>query len=350
MALHIFKASLLVCMTAIVSFSQTLPTVQATGGEGQNIDWPQIQKEEDGDKDGPGFFYRDCAQGVEVVGASSTLKAQGAKNYSVNNLADDSPMMAWVEGKPGYGIGESFTIKAPRVNSIFNGYQATPAAWKNNSRVKKFKVYANGKPICFLVLKDEMGEQVFDLPISSSDEKAITFKFEIADVYKGAKWDDVAISHVDNNGCCFAGNTIIGIGDVTIERIAASTETTSILCINPLTMELYAASEFRVVEQLHTGLIEVSTANHSIVITAEHPLFAKGIGFTSLERLKGKFHREGIEELVGLVEVMVWDDDHASYEKIISIRKIPGALKTYTVKGLPPQSAYVAGGFVTTSY
>jgi len=347
---HIVKTFALICMAATFSFAQTLPTVQATGGEGQNVDWPQIQKEEDGDKDGPGFFYRDCSQGVKAVSASSTLKAQGGKTYSVNNLADDNPMTAWVEGKPGYGIGESFTVKAPRVNSIFNGYQATPATWKNNSRVKKFKVYANNKPLCFLLLKDEMGEQVFDLPLSSPDETGIEFKFEIVDVYKGLKWDDVAISHVDNNGCCFAGSTTIGLSGVEVGTIGKSIAAVDILCVNPVTLTSYSASGYRIVEQLHAGLIEVSTANRSIMITADHPLSVKEIGFTSLERLRWKLHVGNIEALAGKLEVMVWDGDHISYEKITSIRKIATALKTYTIRGLPPGSAYIASGFVTTTY
>lgn len=347
---HFLKPLVLVCLSTAFSVAQTLPVIQATGGEGQSVNWPQIQKEEDAEKDGPGFFYRDCSQGVKVVSASSTLKDQGGKTYGVNNLADDNPMTAWVEGKPGYGIGESFTIKAPRVNSIFNGYQATPATWKNNSRVKKFKVYADGKPICFLLLKDEMGEQVFELPLSSNNEKDITFKFEIADVYKGLKWDDVAISHVDNNGCCFAGKTTIGPDNIEIESIAGSDENVAIICINPLTNESYHASQYRVTAQLHTGMVEVSTAHHSITITTDHPLAVKGMGFVSLQRLRLKRGLDNIESLAGVTDVMVWDGEHACYEKITSIRKIPGAWKTYTIKGLPLQSAYVAGGFVTTSY
>ncbi len=348
--LHILKAFTLVFLAATVSFAQNLPTIQATGGEGQNVDWPQIQKQEDGDKDGPGFFYRDCSQGVTAVSASSTLKAQGSKTYGVNNLADDNPMTAWVEGKPGYGIGESFTVKAPRVNSIFNGYQATPATWKNNSRVKKFKVYANNKPLCFLILKDEMGEQVFDLPLSSSDEGDIEFKFEIVDVYKGLKWDDVAISHVDNNGCCFAGGTTIGVSDTKVGTIGTSTAKVGVLCINPVALTSYVASEYRIVEQVHAGLVEVSTPTRSIVITADHPLSVKEIGFISLERLRWKLHVGNIEALAGHVDVMVWNGDHVSYEKITGIRKIVGAQKTYTIKGLPAGSAYVASGFVTTTY
>ena len=63
--------------------------------------------------------------------ASSTLKGQGSKNYSIKNLIDDNPMTAWVEGVTGYGIGEWFEIKG-KANIIYNGYQSSPTNWKNN--------------------------------------------------------------------------------------------------------------------------------------------------------------------------------------------------------------------------
>jgi hypothetical protein len=178
----IFSASL---------YAQTLPTINAKGGKGQSVDWLPIKEEEH-----EGFFFNECAGIVEIVSASSELKPQGTKTYSVENLRDEDPMTAWVEGKPGYGIGESFSVRALTINTIYNGYQSTPLNWKNNSRVKKLKVYKDNKAICFLLLTDEMGEQVFTLPIKK-DEEFHVFKFEIVEVYKGLKWDDVAVSHVD---------------------------------------------------------------------------------------------------------------------------------------------------------
>jgi len=118
-----------------------IPTIKAVGGGGTNVDW--LEEKKNTDPEGPGYFYNDCAQGVDPIKASSTLAPQGKNNYSVKNLSDDSPMTAWVEGKSDYGIGEWFEIKAINVNVIYNGYQSSPISWINNSRVKKFKVYKN---------------------------------------------------------------------------------------------------------------------------------------------------------------------------------------------------------------
>src|SRR5205085_4384719 len=99
-----------------VAVHAQLPTIVAEGGSDKPLNWPEIKKVDDAEKDGPGFFYNDCAQGVGDARASSSLPAQGAKKYSAINLTDNDPMTAWVEGKPGPGIGEWFSITAPSVN------------------------------------------------------------------------------------------------------------------------------------------------------------------------------------------------------------------------------------------
>ena len=72
--------------------------------------------------------------------------------------------------------------------------------WINNSRVKKFKIYVDNQPVCYLTLKDKMGGQSFDLPIKAGDEPWLVewkeIKFEIIEVYKGDKWSDVAITEI----------------------------------------------------------------------------------------------------------------------------------------------------------
>ena len=198
-------------LTSLNVFSQNIQTIYARGGDGRNVNWPAIKIEEEKDKDGPGFFYMGCSQGCTPLRASSTLPGQGAKSYSVSHLNDQNPMTAWVEGKSDYGIGEYFEIKAVDLNTIYNGYQSSPTNWLNNSRVKKFKVYKNNQPICYLVLTDEMGNQRFDLPVNKDYDwdHLSTFRFEIMEVYPGNKWPDVAISEMDLALCCFSTNTTI---------------------------------------------------------------------------------------------------------------------------------------------
>ncbi|MEQ9303517.1 MAG: hypothetical protein RJQ14_06330 [Marinoscillum sp.] len=101
-----------------------------------------------------------CGGGQDTQTASSELTAQGTNAYSAQNAHDLSYETAWVEGVSGYGIGEfiEYHIKPenPRITEIIvvNGYVKSSNAWKNNSRVKKLKMYIDNKPYVILELED----------------------------------------------------------------------------------------------------------------------------------------------------------------------------------------------------
>ena len=70
----------------------------------------------------------------------------------------------------------------------------------DNSRVKELKMYFNGKYITNIELEDNIRSQYIDitslgLKVKSGEE--FTLKFEIADVYKGDKYDDTAITGIE---------------------------------------------------------------------------------------------------------------------------------------------------------
>jgi hypothetical protein len=85
--------------------------------------------------------------------ASSTLSSTSTKvNYSIDNLSDNNPNTAWVEGKEDYGIGEF--IEFDYMNTelwIYNGYQKSKKSFLANSRVKTFKIYFDGKYVADLI-------------------------------------------------------------------------------------------------------------------------------------------------------------------------------------------------------
>ena len=157
-----------------------------------------------------------CGAGAYQVTTSSQLSSQGNNNYESNNLRDFSFKTAWVEGVDGYGIGEyieySFEPTHPRLTKIIlvNGYVKSKKAWKNNSRVKKIKLYLNDTPYAIVNLKDMYAEQYFEVdPIGHSDRKDVeklkqqnkfTLKFEILEVYKGEKYEDTAITEIYFDG------------------------------------------------------------------------------------------------------------------------------------------------------
>ena len=141
---------------------------------------------------------------VDNIVASSTLNSQGSKNYKATNLFDCDPETAWVEGVKGHGIGQWIQVKKASsylegswvsigTISILNGYAKSDKAWRENGRVKRLKVYCNGKPKYILELQNSRSLQSFNVDIS----KGATIKFEILDVYPGTKYQDTVISEIE---------------------------------------------------------------------------------------------------------------------------------------------------------
>lgn len=333
--------------------SAQLTVITAIGGGGRNVDWLKEKVNAEKETDGPGFFYSDCAQGVKPQRASSTLTGQGQKSYGIMNLSDDDPMTAWVEGVAGYGIGEWFEISAANVNTIYNGYQSTPLNWLNNSRVKRFKVYVDGEPHCYLDLTDEMGQQSFDLNIvTKSYDSAYTFRFEIADVYKGNKWDDVCISHVDDVACCFAVSTRLYAMAGTFVQAGVLQKGTALLTFDQMRDTVSSAEVVLSAMQRHVTLLRVKAGGKSIEITPDHPLNVEGRGFISLAVLRSETPDKSYTELVGSTKVLLWSDENAMsyYAEIESIEELHGDFQTVTVRQLSNGSMYIANGFVSQTY
>ncbi|MFH6984494.1 NADase-type glycan-binding domain-containing protein [Marinoscillum luteum] len=193
-----------------------------------NRSWEELTSEEQATFEKYGEVYENmwdivgggcswyCGGGLDTQTASSELSAQGTNTYIANNAHDLSYETAWVEGVPGYGIGEylEYHVKPenPRITDIIivNGYVKSDNAWKNNSRVKTLKMYVDNKPYAVLELADTKAEQHFKVdPIGYNDrhnfeqlkkKPNFTMKFEISEVYPGAKWDDTAITEIYFNG------------------------------------------------------------------------------------------------------------------------------------------------------
>lgn len=347
MKLTILALSLTLSFSAV---GQT-PTIKAWGGSAA-INWAEEKKEADADSSGPGFFYHDCAQGVSVISASSTLAPQGTKNYSVNNLTDGDPMTAWVP-KTGSGIGEYFEIQAQDVNTIYNGYQSSPSSWKNNSRVKKFKIYRNDTFLCVLELSDKMGSQRFELPDKKefNEQNRYIFKFEIVEIYKGLKWPDVAISHVDYELCCFAENTsLLSNSDILPISKVLSGQNISNVDIN--SGETSNTEIVKTAKVSHLSLLKISTSSKQIEVTPDHPLYIKDIGFISISKTLQIKGLKNYEELINKIEILTWNNTtkKLEFEKLSDIQLIHGYFETYAILKLKKGNTYIANGFVTKTY
>ena len=121
--------------------------------------------------------------------------------YKVENLHDLGMDTPWVENAKGSGIGEGFTIHNVTYYPyllIMNGYISykKPHLYKMNNRVKKLKVTGlkSGKSKILDVL-DTPHPQTVDISFITENED---LRIEIADVYKGSKYDDTCIHYLIN--------------------------------------------------------------------------------------------------------------------------------------------------------
>ena len=149
-----------------------------------------------------------------TVISSSNFKEKGIV-FKAQNIHDFNLKTAWIEGKKGYGIGEyiEFTFdlstiqkkgeNAFSINSFFiiNGYRKSLKIWRENSRVKKLKMYIDNVPFAFVLLKDTYKFQFVhfkDFWIKYGAKKKI--KFEIVEIFPGEKYKETALSEIEFSG------------------------------------------------------------------------------------------------------------------------------------------------------
>ncbi len=144
-----------------------------------------------------GNLYKDC----------SSYLLEKNKSYPIENLSRLVVDTPWVEGVPGDGIGEGFTIQGRQFDKplgpyllLINGFISyeKPYLYKQNNRIKKIKVTGlksgNSKVLDVL---DTPHPQTVDISFITQPED---IRVEIAEVYKGTKYDDTCLHY------CFAYN------------------------------------------------------------------------------------------------------------------------------------------------
>lgn len=139
----------------------------------------------------------------ERVVASSSLSSQGSNSYRASNIKDWNHETAWVEGVSGFGIGEWIEFQNLSGDgstftavTILNGYVKSDKAWSENARVKRLKVYRDGRPLCILELQNSRSLQTFGLQWAGNYSYINTLRFEILEVYPGTKYQDTVISEI----------------------------------------------------------------------------------------------------------------------------------------------------------
>lgn len=157
-----------------------------------------------------GFFVPYMNEYYSEATATSYLGSMGGNGYHPNNVTGNNRMCAWTEGVDGFGIGESIELRQMYMGPgkdvltytrfcIVNGYAKNDDIWKKNARVKELKVYYGDAYIGIIHLKDCMEPQYIDvsaLNIKVSNGREAVFRFEIADVYPGSKYEDTCLTGI----------------------------------------------------------------------------------------------------------------------------------------------------------
>ena len=144
-----------------------------------------------------------CGGVVDTLTASGCLASQGGFTYGAMNAHDFDHESVWATDGNGIGQYLTFTFAGnnPRITSvaILNGHVKSEKAWRDNSRVKTLLMYYNDKPYRLLELEDSRSLQYFDVDTVGygpdvENAPKWTLKFEIREVYPGAKYDDCVIA------------------------------------------------------------------------------------------------------------------------------------------------------------
>ena len=84
---------------------------------------------------------------------------------------------------------------------IWNGYLKNIELWRKYSRVKELKLIINGEPTAILELENITNAQSFNIDaVRATCEQELVITLEIMDIFKGDKYDDVAISEINFSG------------------------------------------------------------------------------------------------------------------------------------------------------
>lgn len=156
------------------------------------------------------FFVPYMREYYTVATASSYLDPVGENGYHPGNVTGHNKMCAWAEGVEGTGIGETIELRQMYMGPgedvliftqfcIVNGYAKNKDIWEKNARVKELKVYYGDTYVGNIQLKDCMEPQYIDvssLNMTVANGREAAFRFEIADVYPGSKYEDTCLTGI----------------------------------------------------------------------------------------------------------------------------------------------------------
>ena len=306
-----------------------------------------------------------CGGGPDSIYASSSLAPQSGIQYDASNAHDLSYKTAWVEGAPGNGVGEylvyRFNPTAPRITTIkiVNGYVKSEKAWQDNARVKKLKMYINNKPFAILNLQDVRNEQIFTFsPIGNANREdwellatkpAWTMKFEIMEVYKGARFEDCAISEIYFDGIdvhCFGKGTGVTMADGSVKPIEEIRKGDWVMSFHIATQSMKPVAVTRLIEKQHASLIKLILNDREIICTADHPFYTETGEWAAVDAAKANMaylQQITVKKINSGTRVFIPSEKR--FISVQGIEKIKGPLPTYTIE-LAGADNFIANGLL----
>jgi len=297
-----------------------------------------------------------CGGGPSKISASSHLKSKDAAiTYLPENAHDFSLKTAWVEGVKGYGIGEylvyHFEPLTARITKVIvaNGYVKTEKAYRENSRVKKLKMYIDNKPFAILNFEDKRLEQIFNFEPIGNLGKSQTLKFEILEVYEGEKYDDTAISEIYFDGIdvhCFGKGTKILMADNSLKNIELIREGEFVKSYDFKNKRLIDSKVAKLISVTHSNLLKLKFSDNEIITTADHPFWVDKNVWAAADAGKANkdyFHKTKVEKLN--VGDKIFIPDKNIFSEILAIENINTQQTTYTIE-LSENDSFIANGML----
>lgn len=298
-----------------------------------------------------------CGGGPYKITSSAWLKNQGKITYLPDNVHDFNQFTAWVpdrsDGPIGKKINFHFEPFAPRVNEIiiWNGYIKDADLWKANARVAKFRLIINGKPVAILELEDLNHTQAFKIaPVQSTDStKDLVLTLEIAAIYKGTKYDDVAVSEINFNGLdvhCFAAGTAITMADNSTRQIETIAEGDWVLTFDNNSNRLIKTQVSALVQAKHSNLVKLTFSDREILVTDDHPFWTAGKQWASVnpDKSNSNYHQETKVMQLGAGDKVFIPSGNV-YTKLLGIEKVTKEQLTYTLE-LAGGNSFLANGLL----
>jgi len=300
--------------------------------------------------------YNDCMESrVYKIFASHYLKPQGKNNYKPYYLYNFDLEGAWATTG---GVGEYIIYKLhggqdiTHIN-IANGYVKDKKTWKNNSRVKKLKVYLNGKFFAILNLKDTQFNS-FAIDEIKTNIDGIEIRFEILEIYKGDKYNDIAISEIYFNRdvrCCFTKGTKISTlkSNIAIENLKIGDK---ILTYDMKTKKIKETTIKKLAKQKHNNIVTYTFKDgKSVTTTTDHPFMIESKGWSSLTPKISKNYK-GMKEIkkikTGDQFKFFTKDNKITTNKLINIKYLNTEKMTYTISELSSGNNFIANGFLVS--